>query len=159
MPVSVYPERMDKLDLEDVAASLRTIENYIYYICERTEYAMTNSFRTANGLGSSSQAISLEVQEAFNRLAGLSGSVTELSWEVTGLSGSVTGLFGEVTGLSGSVTGLQGDVQDIMGRLSGVQETLVSISGTINQIRGDITSLVERVTALENPENNQEGGT
>lgn len=103
MAVSVFPERMNKLDPEDVSASLRTIEDYIGYITERTEYALTNTFRTSSGLGSSSQTTSAELQEAVEKLALLIGQV-------------------------GSLTGA-------------------------------VTSLDERVTALENPENNQEGGT
>ena len=143
MPISVFPERMDKLDPEDVNASLRTLETYIHYICERTEYAVTNTFRTTNGLGSSSQAISLVLQEAVDNLATLTG---------------------QVGGLAGAVTGLQSDVGDIKGDIVEINETLTGIGNTISQIQGDISSLDERVTALEHPEpepepeNNQEGG-
>lgn len=141
MPISVFPERMDKLDPEDVNASLRTLETYVHYICERTEFALTNTFRTTTGLGSSAEAISLVLQEAVDNLATLTG---------------------QVGGLSGAVTGLQGDVGDIKDDIVEINETLTGIGNTISQIQGYISSLDERVTALEHsepdPGNNQEGG-
>lgn len=92
MPISVYPERMDKLDPEDVNASLRTIETYIHYICERTEYAITNTFRTTNGLGSSAEAISLVLQEAVDNLSSLTGEVGALASAVNGKVDKVEGM-------------------------------------------------------------------
>ena len=63
MAVSVFPERMNKLDPEDVSASLRTIEDYIGYITERTEYALTNTFRTTTNLGGASAETALVLEE------------------------------------------------------------------------------------------------
>lgn len=129
MAVSVFPERMNKLDPEDVSASLRTIEDYIGYITERTEYALTNTFRTSSGLGTASQEISVTLQETVDSLAALNG---------------------QVEGVSGSVTWLQGDVFDIQGSLADVQDTLGGIRGTISQIQGDITSgLAEKVDKVD----------
>lgn len=92
MPISVFPERMDKLDPEDVNASLRTLETYIHYICERTEYAITNTFRTTNGLGSSAEAISLVLQEAVDNLSSLTGEVGALASAVNGKVDKVEGM-------------------------------------------------------------------
>ena len=150
MPISVFPERMDKLDPEDVNASLRTIETYIHYICERTEYAVTNTFRTTNGLGSSSQAIALVLQEAVDNLAALTGQVGALASAVNGKVDKVEGM-----GLSHN---------DYTDSEKALLASLTGIGNTISQIQDDITNLDERVTALEHPEpepepeNNQEGG-
>lgn len=92
MPISVFPERMDKLDPEDVNASLRTLETYVHYICERTEYAITNTFRTTNGLGSSAEAISLVLQEAVDNLSSLTGEVGALASAVNGKVDKVEGM-------------------------------------------------------------------
>lgn len=92
MPISVFPERMDKLDPEDVNASLRTLETYIHYICERTEYAITNTFRTTNGLGSSAEAISLVLQETVDDLSSLTGEVGALASTVSGKVDKVEGM-------------------------------------------------------------------
>lgn len=92
MPISVFPERMDKLDPEDVNASLRTLETYVHYICERTEFAITNTFRTTNGLGSSAEAISLVLQEAVDDLSSLTGEVGALASAVNGKVDKVEGM-------------------------------------------------------------------
>lgn len=84
MPVSVFPERMDKLDPEDVNASLRIIESYIHYICERTEFALTNTFRTTTGLGSSAEAVSLVLEEAVNDIASLEGEIGTVQSDLNG---------------------------------------------------------------------------
>lgn len=39
--MAVLPERMEQLDPQDVAGSLVTIENYIRYMGERLEFAIS----------------------------------------------------------------------------------------------------------------------
>ena len=114
MAVSVFPERMNKLDPEDVGASLRTIEDYIGYITERTEYALTNTFRTSSGLGSSSQSISVELRETADNLALLIG-------QVGGLTGAVTGLQDEVAGISNTISQIQGDITSLAERVTALE--------------------------------------
>lgn len=136
MPVSVFPERMDKLDPEDVNASLRTIESYIHYICERTEFALTNTFRTTTGLGSSAEAVSLVLEKAVNDIASLEGEMGTVQSDLNGKVDKAEGM-----GLS------HNDYTD------SEKASLASLSDAVSQIREDITDLDERVTALE-----QEGG-
>lgn len=136
MPVSVFPERMDKLDPEDVNASLRTIESYIHYICERTEFALTNTFRTTTGLGSSAEDVSLVLKEAVNDIASLEGEMGTVQSDLNGKVDKAEGM-----GLS------HNDYTD------SEKASLASLSDAVSQIREDITDLDERVTALE-----QEGG-
>ncbi len=152
MAVSVYPERMDQIDPEDVESSLRTIESYIHYMTERTEFALTNTFRTTNGLGSSAQAVALVLQETVDNLSALNG---------------------QVGSLSGDITDAQADIQAMHGTLAAIYETIGQIGESIDSIQTSIDSLNDavsdldtRVTALENPEPepepdpepNQEGG-
>lgn len=136
MPVSVFPERMDKLDPEDVNASLRIIESYIHYICERTEFALTNTFRTTTGLGSSAEAVSLVLEEAVNDIASLEGEMGTVQSDLNSKVDKAEGM-----GLS------HNDYTD------SEKASLASLSDAVSQIREDITDLDERVTALE-----QEGG-
>lgn len=91
MAVSVYPERMDQIDPEDVEASLRTLETYIHYICERTEFALTNTFRTTNDLGESASDLSQAVETARGEVEALGGQVTDLSNDLDGKVDKVEG--------------------------------------------------------------------
>lgn len=91
MAVSVYPERMDQIDPEDVEASLRTLETYIHYICERTEFALTNTFRATNDLGESASDLSQAVETARGEVESLGGQVTDLSHSLDGKVDKVEG--------------------------------------------------------------------
>ncbi len=48
--MAVFPESMSKLDKEDVAASLATLESYIHYMAERIEFANASLTRKVNAL-------------------------------------------------------------------------------------------------------------
>lgn len=39
----IFPEDMDRLDPNNIAQSLRTIEDYIRYITERVEFSSVNT--------------------------------------------------------------------------------------------------------------------
>lgn len=91
MPMSVYPELMDKISPDDVDTSLRTIEAYIRYITERTEFAFTNTFRTTTSLGASAEALSLVLEDQVNKLS-------EASTQINGLAGAVESAVGLIGG-------------------------------------------------------------
>lgn len=48
--MAVFPESMDRLDKDDVAASLATIESYIRYMTERIEFANSTLNRKVKAL-------------------------------------------------------------------------------------------------------------
>lgn len=132
MALSVFPERMDKLDPEDVGRSLATIEAYISYMCERTEFSLSNSFKTVNGLGTSSAEIVLLLSALSNELDEVKTLANQTKATVTGLQSTVGGHTQSIGALADRVTALETG-------LSGAQD--------------QITALDQRVTALE-----EEGG-
>lgn len=105
MPISVFPERMDKLDPEDVNVSLRTLESYIHYICERTEFAITNTFRTTTGLGSSAESISLVLQDAMDSLSAVSSQLAVAQTDISRLQDDVGGLEDTLSSFEPLLTG------------------------------------------------------
>lgn len=105
MAVAVYPERMDQIDTEDVEASLRTLETYIHYICERTEFALTNTFRTTSGLGSSAQEVALALQETVDNLSAVSSQIADAQANITRLQDDVGGLADNLSSLEPLLTG------------------------------------------------------
>lgn len=150
MALSVFPERMDKIDPEDVEASLRTLESYIHYMTERTEFALTNTFRTTNGLGSSAQAVALVLQETVDNLSALRGQVGSLS--------------GDITDAQADIQSMQETLTTINTSLNHIGESIDTIQTSIDSLNNAVSDLDTRVTALENPEPepdpepNQEGG-
>lgn len=105
MAVAVYPERMDQIDPADVEASLRTLETYIHYICERTEFALTNTFRTTSGLGSSAQEVALTLQEAVDNLSAVSSQLADAQTNITRLQDDVGGLADTLSSFEPLLTG------------------------------------------------------
>ena len=52
--MAVFPESMNKLDVNDTTGSFNRIENYIRYMTERVEFAMRNMTRNVSDAGVSS---------------------------------------------------------------------------------------------------------
>jgi len=48
--MAVFPESMSRLDKDNVAASLATLESYIHYMCERVEFMSGNVNRKLRAL-------------------------------------------------------------------------------------------------------------
>ena len=134
MALSVFPERMNKLDPEDPARSLTTVEAYIQYICERVEFTLGNNYKTINGMGTTAEGFAL-------LLAGLSNKLDELTSKVNTMQGNVTGL-------QSTVESLQTSVAAAAGAAAAAQQAAETNAAAIQ-------GLDERVTRLENP---SEGG-
>ncbi len=48
--MAVFPESMDRLNKENVEASLATLESYIHYMAERIEFSNATLTRKVNAL-------------------------------------------------------------------------------------------------------------
>ena len=98
--MSVFPENMDKLNHNDVRSSFATIENYIRYMTERTEFAMRNTTRSVSEAGVSSV-------EVYNLLAAIQNDLSALESTVNVLNGSVTSVSNQVSSLQSAVSALE----------------------------------------------------
>lgn len=137
---------MDKLDVNDPAAALRVVENYIGYICERTDFAMRNVTRNVTAAGVSSVEILVLISAMQQTLAALQSTVNQLNGSVNSLSGQVTALRTTVGDANG---GLVKNVVDLTASMGNVQGSITTMQGSITAIQSDIEDLDRRVTALE----------
>lgn len=126
--MAVFPESMNKLDVNDVPGSLGRIENYIRYITERVEFSMRNMTRNVSEAGVSSVEILLLMQE-------MAGDVSTLSSTVNGMTGDITALNNRVT-----------EVQD---KLTTMENKLTESDSKMTDLQTQITELTARVAALE----------
>lgn len=90
--MAVFPESMDKLNVEDPGGSLSIVENYIRYMGERIEFSMRNMTKTVSAAGVSSAEMYILVTAMDNTLSALQSTVNGLSGNVTALQGQVTSL-------------------------------------------------------------------
>lgn len=129
--MAVFPERMNKLDVNDTAGSLRRIENYIGYMTERMEFSNRNMTRNVSDAGLSNVEILSLVQD-------MAGAVSILSSTVNGMVGTVTQMSNRLTDLQAQVDALK--ISEA--RLSAVEDTAA-------ENRDTIAALLERVSDLE----------
>lgn len=152
-----YPESMEQLDVDDSEKSLRIVENYINYICERTDFAMRNMTKAVNAAGISTVEIYILLEAQAQQLATLQSTVNQISGDVTSLKttvgGANSGLVKAVADLQTAVgdadSGLVKAVADAQSNITAINEAIgdTSTPGTIMYALDDLD---RRVTALEN---------
>lgn len=133
--MAVFPENMNKLDLEDTKGSLSRIENYIGYMTERMEFAMRNMTRNVSEAGTSSVEVLLLLQE--------------MSADVAKLSSTVNAMTGDITAIASGLDGVRNEVSGVKTEVSGLKTEVSGIKNNITAIQGSIGSLEARVSALE----------
>lgn len=126
--MAVFPESMERLDPEDPAGSIKTLDEYIRYMGERIEFGMRNMTKSVNAAGISSTELYILLVAMDNRLSALESTAN-------GLKGTVTSLQSSVTSLQSSVTSLQ--------------ENMTSLQSSVSTLEDSLKKLDERVTKLE----------
>lgn len=114
--MAVFPESMDKLDVNNPASSLGIIENYIRYMAERMEFSMRNMTKTVGAAGVSSA-------EMYILLTALSNDLSALKSTVNGQSGTLTSLSNQISILQSSVTALDEKLQALEERVAALEST------------------------------------
>lgn len=132
----VFPENMNKLDVNDTPGSLTKIESYIRYMQERVEFSMRNMTRTVSAAGVSSA-------ELFILLTALQNSLSALTSTVQGIAGDLTAVKSQVTELNTSVDAVKRD-------LTSLNESVNTATTDINNLQDAVSALTARVAALEN---------
>lgn len=140
---AVFPEQMNKLDMNDTAGSLRTIESYIRYMTERMEFSNRNTARSVNEAGVSSV-------EVYQKLLDVVNAMSVLQSSLNGLSGEVNSMNNRITELGGTITSIQSNISTLQSDVSGAKNNISTIQGNITSIQGDLSGLTARVTTLEN---------
>ena len=169
-----YPESMERLDVKNPEKSLRIVENYIGYICERTDFAMRNMTKSVSAAGVSTVELYILLQAQQQQLATIQSALNQISGDVTALKTTVgsesSGLVKAVVDLQAAVgdanSGLTKAVSDVQSSVTALQTTvgnansgLVKAVADINATIGNtstagtimyqLDNLDQRVTALE----------
>lgn len=140
--MAVFPENMNKLDVNDVPGSLGRVENYIRYMTERVEFSMRNMTRNVSAAGTSSVEILILVQE-------LAGVVSVLSNTVSGMTGEITTLNNRVSEVQDKHSALEAKQTALENKYATLETKQTQTDATISDLRSQITALAERVAQLE----------
>lgn len=109
--MAVFPEQMDKLDLNDPVGSLRRVENYIRYMAERMEFANSRTTRTVTEAGVSTVGVYQAVVNLADTVAVLQASLTAMNGKLTGqiqtIDTALEALKGQAAALEARVAALE----------------------------------------------------
>lgn len=119
--MAVFPESMNKLDVNDVPGSLGRIENYIRYITERVEFSMRNMTRNVSEAGVSSVEILLLMQEMAGTVATLSSAVNGMTGSITSLGTRLDEVNAKQTEMDTKITGLQTQITELAARVTALE--------------------------------------
>lgn len=154
--MAVFPESMNKLDVNDTTGSLNRIENYIRYMTERVEFAMRNMTRNVSDAGVSSVEILLLVQEMAGGLSTINSTVNGMVGEITSLNSRVAEMQAEQTEQGTKLTSLDTKQTELQTEQTAQATTLTALDTKLTQmgtmmtdLQAQITELAARVTALE----------
>ena len=140
--MAVFPEGMNRLDVNNVPGSLSRIENYIRYMTDRMEFAMRNMTRNVSDAGMSSVEVMLLLKEMAN-------TVSVINSTVQGMQGDITALSNRVTQVQNAHTSIAADITALRDNVTKVQNAQAEMNGKIINLQSQITALTARVADLE----------
>ena len=132
----VFPESINAIPKSDPEDAFRIIENYIRYMCQRTDWAISNVGKTVSAAGVSST-------ETYMLLQTLQNTVSALQSTVNSQGSSISALLQ-------SVTTLGNDYAELAGRVSKTEAKYTALEQRVGETEKKYTALEQRVTALEN---------
>lgn len=132
----VFPESINAIPKSDPEDAFRIIENYIRYMCQRTDWAISNVGKTVSAAGVSST-------ETYMLLQTLQNTVSALQSTVNSQGSSISALLQ-------SVTTLGNDYAELAGRVSKTEAKYTALELRVGETEKKYAALEQRVTALEN---------
>lgn len=149
MAYSVFPERLDKLNTEDVPGSLGALEQYINYMQERVEFSLTNMYKTVQGAGVSSAEMLVLIAALSNSLSAVTATVNQVQGTVTGLQTTVGNHTAQLEADQQALASLRTDVDAAAASANLNAAAITALQGQMETMAQDISDLDRRVTALE----------
>ncbi len=132
----VFPESINAIPKSDPEDAFRIIENYIRYMCQRTDWAISNVGKTVSAAGVSST-------ETYMLLQTLQNTVSALQSTVNSQGSSISALLQ-------SVTTLGNDYAELAGRVSKTEAKYTALELRVGETEKKYAALEQRVAALEN---------
>ena len=132
----VFPESINAIPKSDPEDAFRIIEDYIRYMCQRTDWAISNVGKTVSAAGVSST-------ETYMLLQTLQNTVSALQSTVNSQGSSISALLQ-------SVTTLGNDYAELASRVSKTEAKYTALELRVGETEKKYAALEQRVTALEN---------
>lgn len=142
--MAVFPESMSRVDPNDTAAAIATLESYIRYMQERIEFANRQTTRSVTEAGVTSTEFYLELTELQNTVQALSSTLAAAiaaeavsQQKITALESGLAAAEDAVTALGDRVTAEENAVTALDNRVTDEQEARES---AVEQLRNDLNA-------------------
>ena len=155
----VFPETMNKIDPEDTPGSLKTMEAYINYMVERTEFSIKNTMRTAEASGVTNAAVLVMISSLTNALSALQATVNQQGGEITAMKGTLSGLQEASGEQREDIAAIKEAIQTLTQNTGANSEALAQVKNDIKSMQDAVGDLTERVKNLESTGGDDPGET
>lgn len=117
----VFPESLNELPKGNPEEALRMVEQYIKYMCQRTDWAMGNVTKNVSKAGVSSAEMYILLTALQNTVSALQSTVNSQSTSISALSQTVNTLGNDYAALAGRVTTLENNYTALEQRVAALE--------------------------------------
>lgn len=146
----VFPESINAIPKSNPEDAFRIIENYIRYMCQRTDWAISNVGKTVSAAGVSSTETYMLLQTLQNTVSALQSTVNSQGSSISALLQSVTTLGNDYAELAGRVSKTESKYTALEKRTADTETKCTALEKRVGEMEKKYAALEQRVTALEN---------
>lgn len=146
----VFPESINAIPKSDPEDAFRIIEDYIRYMCQRTDWAISNVGKTVSAAGVSSTETYMLLQTLQNTVSALQSTVNSQGSSISALLQSVTTLGNDYAELTGRVSKMESKYTALEKRTADTETKCTALEKRVGETEKKYAALEQRVTALEN---------
>lgn len=117
----VFPESLNELPKSNPDEALRMVEQYIKYMCQRTDWAMGNVTKNVSKAGVSSAEMYILLTALQNTVSALQSTVNSQSASISALSQTVNTLGNDYAALAGRVATLENNYTALEQRVAALE--------------------------------------
>lgn len=117
----VFPESLNELPKGNPEEALRMVEQYIKYMCQRTDWAMGNVTKIVSKAGVSNAEMYILLTALQNTVSALQSTVNSHASSLSALSQTVNTLGNDYAALAGKVTTLENNYTALEQRVAALE--------------------------------------
>lgn len=117
----VFPESLNELPKGNPEEALRMVEQYIKYMCQRTDWALGNVTKNVSKAGVSNAEMYILLTALQNTVSALQSTVNSHTSSLSALSQTVNTLGNDYAALAGRVTTLENNYTALEQRVSALE--------------------------------------
>lgn len=117
----VFPESLNELPKGNPEEALRMVEQYIKYMCQRTDWALGNVTKNVSKAGVSNAEVYILLTALQNTVSALQSTVNSHTSSLSALSQTVNTLGNDYAALAGRVTTLENNYTALEQRVAALE--------------------------------------